>query len=943
MQRRSGAHQITTNDPRRQPNRLTKLLSPFLRTLRRCFHSELLTNLAGLFSFQGNRSLAKKADMIPSSSTVFGFGLHRRRGVGAQLAALVFLLAIFSAPPTAAQPRHFFWVTTSVGTTLYTSQDYATRTEATAAMYAYWRGRFPTVGNRLSYWFSSGNEQQLFIYYRVRPELPRYWIIRGVPNNSGTPEEACATWGGAGGELDFQQATLMPTSTGSGQYQCSWIYTGPMHPSEVGCVGNPCIYWQYILPECEKQSLGSVPNENPAGELMCGFSVYATVVTQDQTPDKPEECPIEGNPVHPPSQQKLQTEADYANAEILSFVRTYASQRDTVKEVGSSWSHTYSAALGPRGGPSSVTLSNGTRASIYAESLDNSIRSITADMPFSGSFTYQAGNFEFTLLSPFEATVEHYDSDGRLRLRTYANGRSQRLSYTNGRRGYLPGSPLCILPASYSTYQPPVGAVALRCVTDELGRQLNFITDSAGRILKLIDPAGGVIDYQYDGATSVVQGARPPVGNLTQATFPDGFIRVYHYNEPSLTQGADLPSALTGISDTNPVGVVARLGTYGYDASGRAISTELAGGVLRNQVTYSADLSTINVTRPLGNVTHSYQKVVGAMRRTATLQPPGSGSPACSDARKHDARGNVVARTDFNGNTTCFAYSSRNLELRRIEGVVGGAELCAAALSSPPAGSRVISTEWHPDWPLKTRIAEPKKITTLIYNGQGTTCTSAPNLSNGKVPAVLCIRSEQATIDDGGALGFAAGGEGLARTWQYSYGAYGRVLAATDPNGHQAFFTYFPDDDPDLGRRGQLATTTNAAGHVTRITAYNLHSQPTRIVDPNGLVTELAYDARMRLLSQRMGSEVTRFTYMPDGSLATTESPDGTRLTYAYDAARRLTGMRDQSGNRIEYVLDAAGNRVAENTFDADGVLTGKLERLFDALSRVQRLTGIDR
>ena len=126
-------------------------------------------------------------------------------------------------------------------------------------------------------------------------------------------------------------------------------------------------------------------------------------------------------------------------------------------------------------------------------------------------------------------------------------------------------------------------------------------------------------------------------------------------------------------------------------------------------------------------------------------------------------------------------------------------------------------------------------------------------LVDGKPPAVVCSRSEQATTDATGALGFGAGLTGTARTWTYTYTTYGRVLTATDPNGKTTTTTYYPDDDPDMGRRGNVATVTNAANHVTRITAYNLHGQPTQIVDPNGLVTDLTYDLRMRLTSRKVG------------------------------------------------------------------------------------------
>ena len=267
---------------------------------------------------------------------------------------------------------------------------------------------------------------------------------------------------------------------------------------------------------------------------------------------------------------------------------------------------------------------------------------------------------------------------------------------------------------------------------------------------------------------------------------------------------------------------------------------------------------------------------------------------------------------------------------------------CATALTTPPFGSRLINTQWHPDWRLETRIAEPNKITAITYNGQGATCAPSTVLVDGKPPAVVCSRSEQATTDATGALGFGAGLSGTARTWTYTYTTYGRVLTATDPNGKTTTTTYYADDEPDMGRRGNVASITNAANHVTRITAYNLHGQPTQIVDPNGLVTDLTYDLRMRLTSRKVGSELTTFTYDPRGLLTNVALPDGAHLNYSYDAAHRLVAIADHQGSRIDYTLDAMGNRIAERATDNGGTLVKNIQRSIDALNRVQQQTGID-
>jgi YD repeat-containing protein len=330
----------------------------------------------------------------------------------------------------------------------------------------------------------------------------------------------------------------------------------------------------------------------------------------------------------------------------------------------------------------------------------------------------------------------------------------------------------------------------------------------------------------------------------------------------------------------------------------------------------------------------------GLNRIGGWYQPAGAGCGAANSQIGYDANANVISRTDFQYHQTCYAYDlNRNLETKRVEGISQWAN-CTASLSSPPAGSRVITTQWHPDWRLETRIAEPNKITTITYNGQGATCAPSTVLVDGKPPAVVCSKSEQATTDATGALGFAAGLTGTARTWTYTYTTYGRVLTATDPNGKTTTTTYYPDDDPDMGRRGNVATVTNAANHVTRITAYNLHGQPTQVVDPNGLVTDLTYDLGLRLTSRKVGSELTTFTYDPRGLLTNVTLPDGASLTYTYDVAHRLIAIADHQGSRVDYTLDAMGNRINERATGNGGTLVKNIQRSIDALNRVQQIVG---
>src|SRR4029450_8716333 len=110
----------------------------------------------------------------------------------------------------------------------------------------------------------------------------------------------------------------------------------------------------------------------------------------------------------------------------------------------------------------------------------------------------------------------------------------------------------------------------------------------------------------------------------------------------------------------------------------------------------------------------------------------------------------------------------------------------------------------------------------------------------------------------------------------------------------------------------------------------------------NGLVTDLTYELRLRLTSRKVGNELTRFTYEPTGLLKKGTLPDWADVTYTYDAAHRLIAIAGQQGNRIDYTLDAMGNRITEKAKDSGGALVKNIQRTIDALNRVQQVSGME-
>ena len=493
-------------------------------------------------------------------------------------------------------------------------------------------------------------------------------------------------------------------------------------------------------------------------------------------------------------------------------------------------------------------------------------------------------------------SVENYDETGKLLSRSDRSGRTQTLTYD--------------LPFDSGGDDDPQ---TLDTVTDDTGRQLFFSYDILKRIISVTDLSGNIITYSYDNQS-----------NLVSVTYPDGRSKTYHYNEPAYTSNTDLPNALTGITDENGI----RFAAYTYDNTGRAVISEHAGGSMRHTFNYNADRST-NVIDPLGAPrTYQFQFIHGAAKSVSQSQPAGAGCNAASSATTYDVNGNVASRTDFNGNKTCFAFDlNRNLEIARVEGLAADSVCPSDLVNYTPANAaeRKTLTNWHTDFRLPTLITEAQRETSINYD------------TYGKV-TLLSIR-DTASVE--------------TRTWKTSYVYHPTVPGVitqriedgprTDVSDITTINYYAPDENctgGHMGCRGQIASITNALGHVTYITRYNAHGQPEVIIDPNGLNTTLVYDVRQRLISRTVGTEITDYQYDGVGQVTRITFPDNSSLVYTYDDAHRLIEIADSLNNRIRYTLDAAGNRTKEEIFDPTSTLMQTHSQEFDALSRLWKSIG---
>ncbi len=222
-------------------------------------------------------------------------------------------------------------------------------------------------------------------------------------------------------------------------------------------------------------------------------------------------------------------------------------------------------------------------------------------------------------------------------------------------------------------------------------QQIILTTNSANHITQAVFPDATSVTYSYVNILS------SPM--LSSATHSDTSMRRYFYEDTRF------PTYITGIEDENGN----RISSVQYDDEGRAISSErgpLNSGVERTQIQYNSD-GTRTLTNALGKQsTYHFTQFNGEYKMT---QVEGHPSANCAGANKnytYDTNGFMASKTDWKGNATTYINNDRGQVLSRTE-----------ASGTPQA--RTITTEWHADYNLPTKITEPSRVTDMTYDANG--------------------------------------------------------------------------------------------------------------------------------------------------------------------------------------------------------------------------------
>ena len=462
-------------------------------------------------------------------------------------------------------------------------------------------------------------------------------------------------------------------------------------------------------------------------------------------------------------------------------------------------------------------------------------------------------------------------------------------------------------------------------VTDAYGHSLTYDYNSQQNLTTVTEPDGGVLTYGYDSA-----------GNLTSVTYPDGKQRQYLYDEPAYSAAGSGQSKLTGIIDESNT----RYTTFGYQADGRAISTQEGTGANLHTISYASSGTAATVTYPLGQqATATFIEPQGAALISSMSARCGEQCDQQYQSQTLDANGYPAVATDFNGNVTNTTYDVNGLLDLQVD-------------ASGTASQRTTTTTWNTTLHVPLARTVSNATGTVVSNTQWVYNTTGQTLARCDIDPTNSAASGYACSNSGSV---PAG----VRRWTYTYCTavntincpiVGLLLTATGPRTDVAQTTtysyYVASSATNCGtpgaacyQAGDLYQITDALGHVTTIASYDADGRITRMTDANGVNTDMTYTPRGWLSTRTVGGAETSFGYTAYGAVQIVTDPDGITTTYGYDTAHRLTKITDALGNYVQYALDAAGDKTGEQVYDTTGTLHKSLSRTFNALGQLTAVT----
>ncbi len=473
-------------------------------------------------------------------------------------------------------------------------------------------------------------------------------------------------------------------------------------------------------------------------------------------------------------------------------------------------------------------------------------------------------------------------------------------------------------------------------VTDPKGNITRYEYDSSGRKIREVYPDGSSRSYEYDGRGNLVKavdqaGAETVMeynsdNRLIRQSDPEGRITEYDYDKEGRlikvvdgegneirmeyeneTTGDGCSSCGSGMSKDKPSRII--YPTYErrvlYDERGRKVEEREVVSEEEQYITgyaYDASGNLIEKTDREGNST--YYEYDELNRLIAVIDPMGNRTEY-----GYDGRDNLILIRDGNGNETHFEYDRNNRLIKETRPMGEETRYTYDAsgnlIEKEDAKGQKICYDYDELGRLiKIRYYNsgdynnPVRVVNFTYDVMGRMISYSDGITSGTYEYDLTGRKVKEVINYGP----------FTKEIRYSYYKNGLKKSMTYPDGTEYSYTY------DKANRLK-AISIPGVGDIT-VPEYNW-VKPKEMILPGGSKKEYSYDPIMRvkeIVSRDSGQNVImdyRYTYDREGNILSKETEHGNYI-YSYDELYRLI-MSDNPGDNDEYyTYDAVGNRLTD-------------------------------
>ncbi|MBB4129828.1 RHS repeat-associated core domain-containing protein [Xanthomonas sp. 3075] len=466
----------------------------------------------------------------------------------------------------------------------------------------------------------------------------------------------------------------------------------------------------------------------------------------------------------------------------------------------------------------------------------------------------------------------------------------------------------------------------------QTGEWLSYYYDVQGKLMRIEGPQQRSLEFAYGSGANAAMIASVRTGNQVLAsyaytalrqiktvTYSDAATRIYHYEDKAF------PGYLTGITAEDG----RRFSWFGYDNEGRVTSSRHHDGASGITLAYSPSGTT--VVDALGKQTFfDIALDANTSAKVSAVRDPAGSESSTFVAAPSEFKGRLATTMDRKGVITSHSYA-------RVQGQ-GGEEL--QHVLQEAVGTPQLRTTTS-----RTSLAS-NRLTYLDTDNQ-----SVRYEYNTRLQLVRALQSDAVTAQERSvSYAYCEPSEAVAGSDCPLIGLLKSVDGPRTDIADRTTYNYYPIDaagcETGTGacpyRKGDLKQTINARGQIRENLSYDTAGRVLSAIDENGVLTDYSYHPRGWLASTTVHgatsaqNRATTFEYWPTGLVKRITQPDGSYATFVYDQAQRLTDVTDTLGNTMHYVLDKAGNRLEEQTKDAQGTLKRSLSRIYNQLGQLK-------